>query len=60
MSDLIQKILHLARRVQPISPMEISYQLPTYSQEVVFDTIDVMQDKQMVYFDVENDVLLVL
>lgn len=59
MSDLIQKILHLAR-LQPISPMEISYQLPTYSQEVVFDTIDIMQEKQMVYFDVENDVLLVL
>ena len=59
MSDLILKILHIAR-LEPISPMKISQKLSYYSQEVIFDTIDAMQEKQMVYFDVENDILLVL
>ena len=56
--ELAYKILNLAND-KPISPMKIAKQLD-YSYEEVFDTMDQMEEKGWVYFDVEVDVLIVL
>jgi hypothetical protein len=57
--ELINAIIKIASS-KPTSPMEIAQKLNEYSYEVVFNTIDEMQDNQLVYFDVEDDVLLLL
>ena len=56
--ELAYKILNLASE-KPISPMNIAKQLD-YSYEEVFNTIDQMEDRSLVYFNVEVDVLIVL
>ena len=57
---LIEKIILIARQ-KPISPMQVSKLFePLYTQDYVFTLIDKMQNKGLVYFDVETDTLLVL
>lgn len=58
-NQLINKIIEMAS-AKPISPMEIAQKLNDHSFETVFNIIDEMQENQLVYFDVERDVLLLL
>ena len=60
MSNLARKILSIAKH-KPTSPMKISKMLSKVaSQSKVFSTIDQMEYDGLVYFDVEDDVLIVL